>query len=120
MNNESVRINLNMDGRARIKVELNGSLREKGIKMYMGMKISHCKIDLMQSDRDMGHNSNNRREVRALVSWSVGNVVRKTLGEIVQNIRLVGLRYTVWRRHILLEIFIRVFHVSMHNWITNW
>eukprot|EP00253_Pinus_taeda_P027303 PITA_27303 len=42
--------------------------------MQMGKKIWYHKRSLMQLDRDMGHNSINNIEVRALVGWSVGHV----------------------------------------------
>lgn len=97
--NQSVRMNLNVDGREKIKVEVNSSLRGQGLNMQMGKKMWLCKRDLVQLDRDMGHNSsNNNIEVRALGGWSVGHVVRNTLGEIVHNIRMEGLRYTVHKR----------------------
>ena len=70
----------------------------------------------MQLYRDMDHNSsNNNIDVKALVSWSVVQVVRSTLGEIVRNIKVEGLRYTVHRRHGLLGMLVRVFDVSMQQ-----
>ena len=54
----------------------------------------------MQLDRDMGH-SNNNIEVRALAGWSVGHVAKNTLGDIVCNIRVEGLIYTVHKRHMI-------------------
>lgn len=113
MNNQSVRMNLSMDGRENIKVEVNGILREQGLRTHMGKKIWHCKRDLMQLDRDMGHKSKNNIEVRGLVGWSVEHMVRRTLGEIVCNIRMVGLRYIVNMRHKLFGMLVIVFHVSM-------
>jgi len=67
-------MNLTMDGRENTKVEVNDSLRGKGIIIQkMGKKIWHCKISLMQVDREMGHNSSNHKiEVRELFGWSVG------------------------------------------------
>ena len=62
---------------------------------------------------DMGHIRNNSIEVRALVGWSVGNVARNTLREIVNRIKVVDLRYTMHRRHRLLGMLVKVFHVSM-------
>jgi len=102
-----------MDGRERTKVEVNGSLRGQGLNMKMGKKMWLCKRDLMQLDRDMGHSSNNNIEVRALVGWSVGHVVRNTVGDIVFNIKVEGLRYTMHRQCRLLGMLVRVFHVSV-------
>lgn len=114
MSNPSIRMNLSMDGREKKKVEVNGILRGQGLNMQMGKKMWLRKRDLMQLDRDMGHNNNNNNiEVRALVSWSVGNVVRNTLGEIVCSIKVEGLRYTMDKRRRLLGMFIRLFHISM-------
>ena len=87
--------------------------------MQMGKKMWLHKRDLMQLDRDMGHNNNNNIEVRALVGWSVGHVVRNTSGEIVYNIRVEGLGYIVHRRHRLWGMLTRVFHVSMQQWKTS-
>ena len=70
----------------------------------------------MQLDRDIGHNN---IEVRALICLSVGHVVRNTLGDIVHRIRVVGLRYIVYRRHRLLGMWGRVFLVFMQLWSTN-
>jgi len=39
MNSQSVRMNLNMDGREKIKVKVNGSLREQGLRIQMGKII---------------------------------------------------------------------------------
>jgi len=46
MNNQNVRMNLSMDEREKTKVEVNGSLREWGLKMQMGRKIWHHKRSL--------------------------------------------------------------------------
>jgi len=72
-------MNLSKDGRENTKVEVNGSLRGQGHNMQMGKKMWLRKRDLMQLDRDMGHSSSNIIEVRALVGWSVGHVVRNTI-----------------------------------------
>ena len=72
----------------------------------------------MRLDKDMGHNSESI-EVRELDSWSVGHVVRNTLGDIFCSIRVVGLSYTVHRRCRLLGMLVRVFHVSMQQWTTG-
>jgi len=50
---------------------------------------------------------------------SVGLVEDIIARETVHNTKVVGLRYTVHRRHRLLEMLVRVFHVSMQHWITN-
>lgn len=114
MRNKIIRMNLNMDEKENTKVEANGSLRGRGLIMHMGSKTWHCKRSLMHLDRDMGHNSNNSSiEVRVLVDWSVGHVVRNTLGEIVHSINVEGLRYIVHKRHIMLGILVKVFHVYM-------
>lgn len=74
----------------------------------------------MQLDKDMGHNSSdNTIEVRELVGWSVGHLVRNTSGDIISRIRVEGLRYIVHRRHRLLEMLVRVFHISMDQWIAG-
>ena len=83
---------LNMDGREKTKVEVNGSLRGQGLKMQMGKKIWHRKRYLRWLDKDMGHKNSNIIEVRALV---------------------VGLRYIVHRRHKLLGMLARIFLVFM-------
>lgn len=70
----------------------------------------------MQLNRDMGHNSSNNIEARALIGWSVGHVLRRTLGEIVRNIRVEGLSYTMHRRSKLLGTLVRVFHICMQQW----
>lgn len=106
-------MNLNMDGKKRTKAKVNVSLRGQGLRMQMIKKIWHHKRDLMQLDRDMGDNSNNNIEVRALVGWSVGHAVRSTLGEIVHIIKVVGLRYTLHMRCRPLGMLVRVFHISM-------
>lgn len=108
-------MNLIMDGREKKKVEVNGSLRGQGLNMQMGKKIWHHKRSLTQLDRNMGHNrsNNNNIEVRVLVIWNVGHVVRRTLGYIVCNIKVVGLRHTMHKRHKLLERLVKVFNVSM-------
>lgn len=93
-------MNLRKDRKGKTKVKVNGSLGEQGLRMHMGKKIWHHERGLMQLDMDMGHN--NLIEVRALVSWSVRNKVRNTLGDIVCKIRVVGLRYTLHKRHRLL------------------
>jgi len=113
MSNKSIRINLKMDGKENKKVEVNGSLRGKGLNMHMGRKIWNHKRDLMQLGKVMGLNNNNNIEVRALVSWSVGHVLKKTLGDIFHNIRVEGLRYTMHRRCKLLGMLEKIFHVSM-------
>ena len=82
--------------------------------MHMGNKMWLCKRNLMLLDRDMGQNNN--IEVRALVGWSVGHVVRNTFGDIVCNIMVEGLRYTINRRCGLLGMLARVFHVSIQQW----
>ena len=104
-------MNLSKDGKGRTKVKVNGSLREQGLRMQRGKKIWHHKRSLMQLDRDMGHNNN--IEVREPVGWIVGHVVKNTLGEIVCNIKVEGLRYTMHKRHRLLGMLVKVFHVSM-------
>ena len=114
MSSQSIRMNLSMDGRENKKVEVNGSLRGQDLRMQMGKKIWHCKRSSMQRDRDTGH-INNNIEVRALVGCSVGHVVRNTLGEIICRIRVESLRYMVHRRHRLLGMLARVFHVSMQH-----
>jgi len=81
MRNQSVRINLSIDGKENTKVEVNGSLRGQGLNMKMGKKMWYYKIDLMKLDRNMGHNSSRSIEVRTLVSWSVGHVVRSIVGD---------------------------------------
>lgn len=108
-------MNLSKDVREKTKVKVNGSLREQGLIMKMGKKIWQCKRYLMQLDRDMGHKNNNI-EVRALVSWSDGHVVKNTLGEIFHKMRVLGLRYTVHRRCRLLGMLVRLFHVPMQQW----
>ena len=94
MSNQSVRMNLNMDGRETTKVEVIGSLIGQGLNMQMGKKMWLRKRDLTRLDRDTDHN-NGKIEVRALVGWSVRHVVRNTFGEIVHNIRVESLRYTM-------------------------
>ena len=47
MSNQSVRMNLNMDGREKTKVEVNGSLIVQGLNMKMGKKMWFRKRDLM-------------------------------------------------------------------------
>ena len=64
--------------------------------MHMRKKMWQDKRGSMQLDRDMGHNRS--IEVKALVAWSVGHVVRSILRDIVCRIKVVGLRYTVHRR----------------------
>jgi len=71
----------------------------------------------MHLDRDMGHINN--IEVMVLVGWSFGHVVRSTLREILHIIKVVGLRYIVHMRHILLGMLVRVFLVFMQHWIKN-
>jgi len=112
MSNQSVSMNLSMDGKEKTKVEVNGSLRGQEMNMQMGKKMWHHKRDLMQLDKDMGHNSSKSIEVRALVGWSVGHVVKNTLGETVRSIRVEGLRY-MHRRRKILGMLAKVFHVSM-------
>jgi len=46
-------------------------------------------------------------------------VERIIKGDIVHKIRVVDRRYTVRRRHILLGMLVRLFHVFMQHWITN-
>jgi len=118
MKNQSIRMNLSMDGKERIKVKVNGSLRGQGLYMQMRKRMWHHKRDLMQQHRFMCHINNNNIEVRALVCWSVGHVVRRTLGEIIHKIWVVGLRYIVQRRCKTLGMLVRVFHVSMPQWTT--
>jgi len=77
----------------------------------MGKKIWHRKRILMEIDRDMDHNRN--IEVRALVSWNVGNVVRNTFGEIIHRITVVFIRYIVCKRSILLGMLGRLFLLFM-------
>ena len=81
---------------------------------YEKENVDHKRY-LMQLDKDMGHISRNNIEVRVLVSWSVGHVARNTLREIVNKIRVVSLRYTVHRRHRLLGMLVRVFHVFVQQ-----
>ena len=80
-------MNLSMDGKEGTKVKVNGSLRGQGLRMHMRKRMWHHKRDFMQLDKDMGHISNNSIEVRALVGWSVGHEVRRTLRDIFHRIR---------------------------------
>lgn len=67
MKNQSIRMNLNMDGRERKKVKVDGSLRGQGLCMQKTKRMWHRKMDLMQLDRDMGQTNNNNIDVRELV-----------------------------------------------------
>ena len=77
----------------------------------------HHKRSSKQLDRDMGYS--NSIEVRVLVGWSVGHAIRSILREIVHKIKVVGLRYTVHKRHKLLGMLVRAFLVFMQHWITT-
>jgi len=58
-----------------------------------------------------------RNRIRS--SCGVGLVQEIITGETIHNIIVVGIIYTVHRRHKLLEMLVKVFHISMQNWITN-
>jgi len=115
MNNQSLRINLNKDGkgRIRIKVRVNGSRKEQGLRMQKRKKMWHHKRSSMQLYMDMDHNKNIK--VMVLDGWNVGQAVRNTLREISHRIRVVGLIYIVHRRCKLLGMLVRVFLVSMQH-----
>ena len=112
-------MNLSKDGkgRIRIKVRVNGSRKEQGLRMQDRKKMGHQKRNLMHLDKDMDHVSS--IELKVLDSWSVEHVVRNTLRDIVHRIRVVGLIYIVHRRHILLGMLVKAFLVFMQHWITN-
>jgi len=116
MKNESIRLNFNMDAKERIKVKVNGSVRGQGLCMQMRKRKWHHKRNVMQQGRFMFHLNDNNKEVRALDCWSVGHVVGITLTEIVHNIGLVDLLYTLHMRRKTLWMLVRMFHVSMPHW----
>ena len=58
-----------------------------------------------------------RRRIRSLCG--VGIVEGIIAREIVHNIRVVGLRYIVCRRHKMLGMLVKAFLVSMQHWTTN-
>ena len=58
-----------------------------------------------------------RNRIRSLCG--VGLVEEIITRETVHSTRVAGLRYIVCKRHKLLEMLIRVFHISMQHWITN-
>lgn len=105
-------------GKGEIKVKVNGSLREKDLKMKMRKRMWNLRRILMHLDRGLDQRNNiypnNNMGVMAWVGWSVGHAVRSILGEISRSTRVVGLRYIVHRRHILLRMFGREFLVLMH------
>ena len=96
MNNQSVRMNLNNDGREKTKVKVNGTLRGQCLCMQMKKRMCHRKRSLMQLDKDMSCSS--RIEVWVMVSWSVQHVPRRPLSDIIHRIMVVGLKYTMHRR----------------------
>lgn len=106
-------MNLIKDGKRKTKVKVKESLREQGLKIQGRKKMWHLKRSSMQQDKDMDHNSS--IEVMILDSWSVGHVTRNTLGDIFHRISMVGLRYTVHRRHKLLGMWDRLFLIFMQS-----
>jgi len=58
-------------------------------------------------------NTNLRNKISSMCG--VGFVEEIITGETVHSTIVVSLRYTVHRRHILLEILVRLFHMPMHH-----
>jgi len=93
----------------------NGTEREKGLRIHVTRRMSYYIRGSMHQTKYMDV------DIRKIIRrpYDVGLVEEIITRETVQSNRVVGLRYTVCRRHKLLEMLVRLFHVSMQHWITN-
>ena len=115
MNNRSTELRLSQNRKVMQEKKENGTESEQGLRIHVTRRMFH---NLRGSTHQIQYNDIDLRS-RIRSPCNVGLVEEIIAGEFVHSARVVGLRYTVCRRHRLLETLVKVFHVSMQHWITN-
>jgi len=94
MSNQSVRQNLNKVGKGKTKLKVNSNQRKQDLKMQERNKMLQLTISLMGHDME-----GNIIKVMVRDNCSVGYVARSISRGIIRKIRVVGLIFTVHKKH---------------------
>jgi len=115
MKNQSVEPRLIQTREVIQRKNANGTKREQDHRAHVTRRMLHHLRGSMHQTKDK--DTDLRNIIR--IPCGVGFVEKIIPGETAHNSRVVGLRYTVHRRHRVLEMLVRVYHVFMQHWIKN-